>query len=68
MKSFQKLKEYRVTNAVKTVSRTEKEHFPGDGFKVALLDLGTKIILSVLYKNVDVTLQFILQIQQRKKS
>ena len=37
-----KLKEYTVTDAVKTVSRTEKEHFNGDGFKVALLDLGTK--------------------------
>ena len=52
-----KLKEYRVTNAVKTVSRTEKEHFPGDGFKVALLDLGTKnnIIRSLQKRGCDVT-------------
>ena len=50
-------KEYRVTNAVKTVSRTEKEHFPGDGFKVALLDLGTKnnIIRSLQKRGCDVT-------------
>ena len=52
-----KLKEYRVTNAVKTVSRTEKEHFPGEGFKVALLDLGTKnnIIRSLQKRGCDVT-------------
>ena len=46
-----------MTNAVKTVSRTEKEHFPGDGFKVALLDLGTKnnIIRSLQKRGCDVT-------------
>ena len=52
-----KLKEYTVTDAVKTVSRTEKEHFNGDGFKVALLDLGTKnnIIRSLEKRGCDVT-------------
>ena len=49
-----KLKEYTVTDAVKTVSRTEKEHFDGDGFKVALLDLGTKNnIIRSLEKRAD---------------
>ena len=37
-----KLKAYRVTNAVKTVTRQEKTHVEGSGPKVALLDLGTK--------------------------
>lgn len=52
-----KLKEYRVTDAVKTVTRQEKEHFPGDGYKVALLDLGTKdnIINSLTKRGCDVT-------------
>ena len=51
------VKEYTVTDAVKTVSRTEKEHFNGDGFKVALLDLGTKnnIIRSLEKRGCDVT-------------
>ena len=57
MEILPKLKEYTVTDAVKTVSRTEKEHFNGDGFKVALLDLGTKnnIIRSLEKRGCDVT-------------
>ncbi|MBU5459764.1 carbamoyl phosphate synthase small subunit [Anaerostipes sp. MSJ-23] len=52
-----KLKAYTVTDAVKTVTREEKEHFKGDGFKVALLDLGTKnnIIRSLEKRGCDVT-------------
>ena len=52
-----KLKGYQVKDAVKTVSRTEKEHFPGDGLKVALLDLGTKsnIANSLNKRGCDVT-------------
>lgn len=52
-----KLKEYRVTDAVKTVTIQEKEHFPGNGYKVALLDLGTKdnIINSLTKRGCDVT-------------
>lgn len=52
-----KLKAYRVTDAVKTVTRHEKEHFPGEGHKVALLDLGTKtnIINSLTKRGCDVT-------------
>lgn len=52
-----KLKEYRVTDAVKTVTRQEKEHFSGDGYKVALLDLGTKdnIVNSLVKRGCDVT-------------
>lgn len=37
-----KIKEYRVINAVKTVTCKEPRHYDGHGFKVALLDLGTK--------------------------
>ena len=52
-----KLKAYRVTNAVKTVTRKEKTHVAGDGPKVALLDLGTKknIIRSLSKRGCDVT-------------
>lgn len=39
---MEKLHAYRVTDAVKTVTCKEKRHYEGDGFKVALLDLGTK--------------------------
>ena len=37
-----KIKEYRVTGVVKKVSCTEKKELKGDGFKVALLDIGAK--------------------------
>lgn len=52
-----KLKAYRVTNAVKTVTRKEKTHVAGDGPKVALLDLGTKnnIVRSLNKRGCDVT-------------
>lgn len=52
-----KLKAYRVTDAVKTVTRSEKEHVAGDGLKVALLDLGTKrnIVNSLNKRGCDVT-------------
>lgn len=52
-----KLKGYQVKDAVKTVTRNEKEHFPGDGLKVALLDLGTKsnIAKSLNKRGCDVT-------------
>ena len=39
---MEKIKNYRVTDAVKTVTCKESRHYEGDGFKVALLDLGTK--------------------------
>nr|WP_294576451.1 carbamoyl phosphate synthase small subunit [uncultured Anaerostipes sp.] len=52
-----KLKAYRVTNAVKTVTRQEKTHVEGSGPKVALLDLGTKnnIVKSLNKRGCDVT-------------
>ncbi len=52
-----KLKAYRVTNAVKTVTRQEKTHVEGNGPKVALLDLGTKnnIVKSLNKRGCDVT-------------
>ena len=52
-----KLKAYRVTDAVKTVTRKEKTHVKGDGPKVALLDLGTKknIVRSLPKRGCDVT-------------
>ncbi len=52
-----KLKAYRVTNAVKTVTRQEKTHVEGSGPKVALLDLGTKnnIVESLNKRGCDVT-------------
>lgn len=52
-----KLQAYKVTDAVKTVTRNEKEYFKGDGFKVALLDLGTKnnIAHSLNKRGCDVT-------------
>lgn len=52
-----KLKAYNVTDAVKTVTRKQKEHVKGDGFKVALLDLGTKdnIVTSLNKRGCDVT-------------
>ncbi len=52
-----KLKAYRVTNAVKTVTRQKKTHVKGNGPKVALLDLGTKnnIVKSLNKRGCDVT-------------
>ena len=52
-----KLKAYRVTDAVKTVTRKEKTHVKGDEPKVALLDLGTKknIVRSLNKRGCDVT-------------
>ena len=39
---LRKVREYRVVNAVKTVTCAEPRHYEGDGYKVALMDLGTK--------------------------
>lgn len=39
---LKKVREYRVVNAVKTVTCAEPRHYEGDGYKVALMDLGTK--------------------------
>lgn len=52
-----KLKAYRVKDAVKTVTRKGKEHAKGEGWKVALLDLGTKnnIVHSLCKRGCDVT-------------
>ena len=41
-KACEKIRAYRVVNAVKTVTCSEKRFYEGDGYKVALLDLGTK--------------------------
>ena len=39
---LEKIRAYRVENAVSSVTCDEIRHHKGDGFKVALLDLGTK--------------------------
>ncbi len=36
------IKAYKITNAVKNVTNDNKQILPGDGYKVALLDLGAK--------------------------
>ena len=53
-----KIKEYRVTGVVKKVSCTEKKELKGDGFKVALLDIGAKnnIGKSLNERGCDVTI------------
>ena len=53
-----KIKEYRVTGVVKKVSCTEKKELKGDGFKVALLDIGAKnnIGKSLNARGCDVTI------------
>jgi carbamoyl-phosphate synthase small subunit len=38
----EEIKKYGVVNAVKTVTCKEPRHYDGEGYKVALLDLGTK--------------------------
>ncbi len=52
-----KLKEYKVEGVVMKTTRKQKENFEGDGFKVALMDLGTKnnITRSLMERKCDVT-------------
>lgn len=52
-----KIREYRVTDAVKTVTCKEARHHAGNGYKVALLDLGTKnnIEQNLVQRGCDVT-------------
>lgn len=54
---LENIRAYRVKDAVKTVSCKEKQVFPGDGYKVALLDLGAKknIIRSLQNRGCQVT-------------
>ena len=56
MKSFQ-IKRIYSNRCSKNCFQNRKEHFNGDGFKVALLDLGTKnnIIRSLEKRGCDVT-------------
>lgn len=51
------LKNYVIKNAVKSVTRESKEHFPNNGKRVALLDVGAKnnIIESLHKRGLDVT-------------
>ena len=51
------LQGYIIKDAVKTVTRNEKTHLPGEGFKVALLDVGAKdnIADSLHRRGLDVT-------------
>lgn len=52
-----KIKEYRVSDVVKAVSCEETRHYDGNGFRVALLDLGAKynIEKSLVKRGCDVT-------------
>ncbi len=52
-----KLKNYVITDAVKSVTRAEKKNYPNSGKKVALLDVGAKdnIIESLHKRGLDVT-------------
>ena len=52
-----KLKAYRVGDVVSKVSDTEKKFYPGDGYKIAVLDLGEKenITRSLLKRGCEVT-------------
>lgn len=52
-----RLKEYRVTGVVMATTCKEKEHLKGEGFKVALMDLGAKnnIAKSLNDRGCDVT-------------
>ncbi len=52
-----KIKAYKVTDAVKRVSCTEKTVYPGEGMKVALMDFGAKrnICQSLLKRGCQVT-------------
>ena len=53
-----KIKEYRIVNPVDTVTCSEITKIPGDGFKVALMDLGTKkdIPLCLARRGCEVTI------------
>lgn len=56
----QKLKEYKLENtlkAMKAVTTTAKENYPGEGKKVALIDFGVKnsVIENLKNRNLDIT-------------